>query len=85
MRVDGGRVTAVRLAFGGVAHRPWRARRAEEALVGGPATPAAFAEALTEELAAARPTPQNTFKVELVHRLAVGALTDLTSRQERAA
>jgi xanthine dehydrogenase YagS FAD-binding subunit len=38
LELDGGTVTDVRIAFGGVAHKPWRARLAEEELRGGRAT-----------------------------------------------
>ncbi|BCJ50552.1 hypothetical protein Asp14428_20270 [Actinoplanes sp. NBRC 14428] len=55
LRVQDGRVAGVRLALGGVAHKPWRARRAEELLRGGPATTAAFSDALRTELAPAVP------------------------------
>jgi xanthine dehydrogenase YagS FAD-binding subunit len=72
-----GTVRDVRLALGGVAHAPWRAERAEAALRGGPATPAAFTAALTIELAQARPLPDNAFKVRLANDLAVATLAEL--------
>jgi len=77
LRVEGGRVSDVRLALGGVAHKPWRAWKAEEAIVGGPATAAAFGEAMAAELAEANPLPGNAFKVELARRAAVAVLQDL--------
>jgi len=52
--VSDGVVADVRLALGGVAHKPWRARLAEAALLGRPATEAAFAEAAEAELRDAR-------------------------------
>ena len=42
LEMDGDRIADVRIAFGGVAHKPWRASKAEAALRGGPATDAAF-------------------------------------------
>ncbi len=45
--VDGGRVTAARLAYGGMAATPVRARRAEAALVGQPWSEAAIDAAAT--------------------------------------
>ncbi|MBV2366781.1 FAD binding domain-containing protein [Streptomonospora nanhaiensis] len=60
-----GAVSDVRIALGGVAHKPWRALRAEEALRDGPATEERFAAAAEAELAEARPLPGNTFKVAL--------------------
>jgi xanthine dehydrogenase YagS FAD-binding subunit len=64
--VDDGVVRDVRLAYGGVAHRPWRARAAEEALRGQPANRESFARAADIELAAAQPLPDNGFKVPLL-------------------
>ncbi|MCZ9343177.1 FAD binding domain-containing protein, partial [Streptomyces sp. TRM76130] len=55
--VRDGVVREVRLAFGAVASRPWRARTAERALTGAPADAEAFAAAADAELAAARPLP----------------------------
>ncbi|GGM03002.1 FAD binding domain-containing protein [Nakamurella endophytica] len=75
--VDGGTVVDVALAFGAVAHRPWRARVAEAALRGGPATAAAFGAALDRELAAATPLPDNAFKVPLIRAVAVAELSRL--------
>ncbi len=77
LSVEHGRVAAVRLALGGVAHKPWRAFKAEEALVGGPATAEAFRDALETELAEARPLSGNSFKVDLAHRTAVAVLRNL--------
>jgi xanthine dehydrogenase YagS FAD-binding subunit len=80
VRVEDGTIAEVRLALGGVATKPWRARRAEASLVGQPATPAAFADAAAAELAPAAPRALNAFKVELARRAIVRALTSLTSR-----
>ncbi len=77
LEVEDGRVTDVRLALGGVAHRPWRAFRAEEALRGGPATAAAFTAAARAELADAQPLRDNGFKVELATRTIAAVLADL--------
>jgi xanthine dehydrogenase YagS FAD-binding subunit len=70
-----GVVTGVRLALGGVGTVPWRARRAEERLVGAPATAESFADAAAAELAAATTTPYNAFKVALAQRAIVRGLT----------
>ncbi|MFB8212050.1 FAD binding domain-containing protein [Streptomyces sp. NPDC056010] len=75
--VRDGVVRDVRLAFGAVASRPWRARTAERALTGGPADETAFAAAADAELAAARPLPENGFKVTLMRNLVVAELTRL--------
>jgi xanthine dehydrogenase YagS FAD-binding subunit len=76
-RDDDGAVRDVRLALGGVAHVPWRAQRAEEMLLGGPATPERFAQAADAELEHAEPLRDNAFKVPLARNLIVQALTDL--------
>ncbi|MER7546151.1 FAD binding domain-containing protein [Actinomadura sp.] len=81
--VRDGAVAEVRLALGGVATKPWRARAAERSLLGGPATADAFGEAAAHELAAAEPRPLNSFKVELARRTAVRALAMLTEGAER--
>ena len=73
-----GVVADVRLALGGVAHKPWRASAAEEALRGGPATEAAFTAAAEAELSAATPLPDNAFKVPLARNLVARTLLDLT-------
>jgi xanthine dehydrogenase YagS FAD-binding subunit len=78
VRIEDGAVAEVRLALGGVASRPWRARRAEAVLLGRPATTANFACAAGEELAQATPRPMNAFKVELAQRAIVRALSTLT-------
>jgi xanthine dehydrogenase YagS FAD-binding subunit len=76
--LDGGAVSDVRIALGGVAHAPWRAWRAEDALRGGPATEAAFRHAASVELEAATALPGNAFKVPLARSLLVRTLLDQT-------
>jgi xanthine dehydrogenase YagS FAD-binding subunit len=74
-----GTVRDVRLALGGVAHKPWRATAAEAALRGSPATEDAFAAAAGAELAAAQPLRDNAFKVGLAQAVLVQTLHDLVS------
>lgn len=81
--VQDGVVTEVRLAFGAVASRPWRARAAERALTGGPASAEAFAAAADAELAAAEPLPENGYKVTLMRNLVVAVLTELSEEAAR--
>ncbi|MGA4847107.1 FAD binding domain-containing protein [Streptomyces sp. G5(2025)] len=81
--VRDGVVREVRLAFGAVASRPWRAREAERVLTGGPADAEAFAAAADAELAAARPLPHNAYKVTLLRNLVVALLTELTEEAAR--
>jgi xanthine dehydrogenase YagS FAD-binding subunit len=79
LRVDDGVIGDVRLALGGVGTRPWRARRAEELLVGEPAERASFVRAAREELAPAAPRAMNEFKVELAQRTIIRALEMATT------
>jgi len=73
-----GVMTDVRIALGGVAHRPWRALEAERVLRGGPVDDGAFGRAADAELAAARATKDNGFKLELAKRTIVSVLRELT-------
>lgn len=84
LTVRDGRVAHASLAFGGLAHRPWRARAAEDVLRGAPATEETFARAADAELAAAEPLRDNGFKVALARNLAVGVLAELTDRAGRS-
>ncbi|MFS0773990.1 FAD binding domain-containing protein [Sphingomonas sp. 1P08PE] len=77
LSVEDGRVADVRIALGGVAHKPWRAADAEAALRGGPATAAAFHAAAEAELADAVALRDNGFKIELAKRAIVAVLGEL--------
>ncbi|MEW2078300.1 MULTISPECIES: xanthine dehydrogenase family protein subunit M [unclassified Streptomyces] len=81
--VSGGVVREARLAFGAVASRPWRARAAERVLNGAPATAEYFAAAADAELAAARPLPDNGYKVTLMRNLVVAVLSELAEEAAR--
>ncbi|RFS81796.1 xanthine dehydrogenase family protein subunit M [Actinomadura spongiicola] len=75
--VDDGVVRDVRVALGGVAHKPWRARRAEAVLRGSAATRESFLRAAEAELEAAAPLRDNAYKVPLARNLIVRTLTEL--------
>jgi xanthine dehydrogenase YagS FAD-binding subunit len=77
--VADGTVRDLRLALGGVAHKPWRALKAEAALRGQPATLDNFRAAAAAELADARPLRDNAFKVALAQRTMVAVLENLLS------
>lgn len=79
LQLDGGVIRDVRLALGGIATKPWRARRAEQTLLGAPAERASFLRAAREELSAAVPHRFNAFKVELAERTIVRALETITT------
>ncbi|MFB7241324.1 molybdopterin dehydrogenase [Streptomyces populi] len=78
-----GIVRDARLAFGAVASRPWRARTAEQALIGAPATAETYAAAAEAELEAARPLPHNGYKVPLMRNLTVAVLSELDEEAAR--
>ncbi|MFE5703735.1 molybdopterin dehydrogenase [Rhodococcus sp. ACS1] len=77
LTIDDASITSARVALGGVAHRPWRATRAEEVLLGSPPTGDTFTAAAESELAAAQPLPGNEFKVVLTRRVLVSVLRSL--------
>ncbi|GHI03327.1 molybdopterin dehydrogenase [Streptomyces cellostaticus] len=78
LHVADGVVDRIALAFGGLAHRPWRAHHTETALLGAAATPAAFEGAVALELERAEPLRDNTYKVPLARNLALDVLNRLT-------
>ena len=71
---SGGKIKRARIAMGGVAHKPWRALKAEQMLIGKEATEANFKQAANAEMADAKPLAHNAFKVELGNRSIVLAL-----------
>jgi len=75
------RITSVRLAMGGVAHKPWRLTVAESALRGVSLDDAnALKAAIAPAFAEARPLPGNAFKVELAQRAVLRALETAGAR-----
>lgn len=83
LTLQGDEIASARIALGGVAHKPWRARRAEEVLTGATATEDTFAAAADAELSTADPQPGNEFKVDLTRRTLIAALRALTERGRR--
>jgi xanthine dehydrogenase YagS FAD-binding subunit len=75
--VVGGEVRDVRIAFGGLAHKPWRAQAAEAVLLGGAADERQFAKAADAELEQAEPLRDNAYKVELARSTLVRTLLEL--------
>jgi xanthine dehydrogenase YagS FAD-binding subunit len=69
---EGDRVTSGRVAFGGLAHKPWRVEAAEQSLPGG-------ASAVVEAaLAGASTTSQNAYKLPLANRTLAAVMTAAT-------
>jgi xanthine dehydrogenase YagS FAD-binding subunit len=67
----------LRLALGGLAHKPWRMEAAEA----GPADPDAIADVV---LAGARTTVHNAYKMPLTRRVIAAALSDARNAMDRA-
>ena len=84
LEMEGGMIKDVRIALGGVAHKPWRAERAEATLRGGPATEDAFRQAAEAELAPAQALRDNAFKIELATRVIADTLGKLAKAQGAA-
>jgi xanthine dehydrogenase YagS FAD-binding subunit len=74
LRIADGRIAEARIALGGVAHKPWRDREAEQLLMGEPPAEAAFARAAETVLRDAKGQGHNDFKIELGRRAIVRAL-----------
>jgi xanthine dehydrogenase YagS FAD-binding subunit len=72
---EGGTITAARVAFGGVAHKPWRSAEAEAALVGHPATMATYRAAAEAAMQNAVGRGHNDFKIDLAKRTLCRTLT----------
>ena len=75
---SGGRIRSARLAFGGVAHKPWRVTAAEEHLAGATADDATFTAAADIAFAGARGYGSNDFKVPLARRTLRAVLAEAT-------
>lgn len=74
LRIADGKIQEARLALGGVAAKPWRARAAEQMLAGAVPDAANYREAARAALADAAPSGDNAFKIELAQRIVVRAL-----------
>lgn len=75
--LDGDRIRDVRIAWGGVAHKPWRARRAEAALIGGRFSEQAVREATDRELVDAHLTDATAYKAAMLRNTTTLALARL--------
>ncbi|TPG15812.1 xanthine dehydrogenase family protein subunit M [Sphingomonas koreensis] len=77
LQLESGHIKDVRIAFGGVAHKPWRALKAEAELRDAAPTEAAFRDAAIAEFADARPLGDNGFKIDLATRTLIAVLGEL--------
>lgn len=78
VRMQNSRMEHVRIAFGGIATKPWRSFEAEKALEGKQASEDNFNAAAEAALRDARPMRDNAFKVELAKRALKRALKMVT-------
>ncbi len=79
LEVVDGKIKTARVALGGVAHKPWRSKEAEETLVGEQPGEAIFKTAAGAALKHAKGYKYNEFKIELAKRSVVRALTNVTA------
>jgi xanthine dehydrogenase YagS FAD-binding subunit len=73
-----GRIRSARLAFGGLAHRPWRDAGTEQRLANAPANMATFHTAANALLEGARGFGSNDFKIPLTQRTLHSVLAETT-------
>jgi xanthine dehydrogenase YagS FAD-binding subunit len=79
IQTTGGRIRSARLAFGGLAHQPWRVTAAEQSLEGEAPGTAAFSRAADAVLQGARGYGSNDFKIPLTHRTLRAVLAQATT------
>ncbi len=79
LHAERGLVKAARIAMGGVAHKPWRAREAEQILVERGANLEAFQAAAEAAMRGAKGYKHNAFKIELAKRIIVRALSEVSA------
>lgn len=83
LEVRNGLVEDVRIALGGVAHKPWRPLRAEAMLRGAAATEQNYGRAAESALADAKPLKHNAFKIPLARNTLAMVLRNLTAGAPR--
>jgi xanthine dehydrogenase YagS FAD-binding subunit len=74
----GGAIASARVAFGGLAHKPWRVPAAEQALAGARPTAASYSAAADLVLAGARGYGFNDFKIPLTRRTLASVVGEAT-------
>lgn len=77
-RMKEGAIDQIKLAFGGLAHKPWRDPKVEDLLTGEKPSSALFEEAADLLLADAKGQGSNDFKIAMTRRALKGALNELT-------
>jgi len=71
--LQGNNIANAQIAMGGVAHKPWRALKAEAFLKGKPANTANFTKAAELEMSFAKPLSHNKFKIEMGKQTLINA------------
>ncbi|RTQ46752.1 xanthine dehydrogenase family protein subunit M [Hymenobacter gummosus] len=84
LELEGATIKDARLALGGVAHKPWRDKKAEQLLIGQPATEATFKQVAEAVLKDAKGQGTNDFKIELARRAIVRALKQAAAGEQQA-
>lgn len=74
LEIDGKNIRQARLAMGGVAHKPWRLKEAEQSLTGKPASIESFQQAAEIAMRGAKGYGDNDFKLKLAPNTIVEAL-----------
>ncbi|MCF2489966.1 xanthine dehydrogenase family protein subunit M [Dyadobacter sp. CY347] len=74
LNMDGKIIKEARLAMGGVAHKPWRLKEAEKALIGKTASEETFRQAAEIAMQGAKAYKYNAFKLKLGPNVIVEAL-----------
>jgi xanthine dehydrogenase YagS FAD-binding subunit len=82
--IERGTITAARVTFGGVAHKPWRSHEAEAALIDRPAGMATYRAAAQAAMKAATGRGHNDFKIDLAQRMLCRTLADATREAEKS-
>lgn len=82
LEIENNQIKNVRIALGGIAHKPWRAFEAEIILNGVEANEENFRKAAEAELKNAKGFGHNDFKIELAKRTIVSVLKELAGGQK---
>ncbi len=85
LELDGNTIRSVAFALGGVAHKPWTSKAAEQAMVGKPANEATYKAAADAAMQGAKGYEHNAFKIELAKQCIVRAFTLAAMGTSRAA
>jgi xanthine dehydrogenase YagS FAD-binding subunit len=80
LEIKQGKISAARVALGGVAHKPWRSMEAEQVLTGAQPSAQTFKAAAEAALKGAAPQKHNAFKIEMAKRAVARVLNEVANR-----